>query len=107
MNFIRRIIACLLGIASPSRTMAPREPQTWLERLERDIDDRAGASLRCAAFASPLFPRTLLQLVDPLTGDVVKERDVSEYSRRSQRMRLNRWKRMPTHAGMTARLVKS
>lgn len=40
---IRRVIACMLGIASPSRVAilyagGGRPPRTWLDRWERRID---------------------------------------------------------------------
>lgn len=106
-----RTLRCLLGVASPSRAFilyaGDASPQTtWLDRWEHRIDEEAARRIP-DLIASLDRPRWLLQLVDPLTGTVVKERDVTVYSHRSRRMRLNRWRRMQSHAGMWARLVQA
>lgn len=106
MITVLRIIRLALGIASPSQFFigGPRG-DTWLDRWERRVNARVARGLP-AFFAALASPRWVLQLVDPLTGAIVKERDVSAYSHRSRRMRLNRWRRMQSHAGMGARLIQ-
>lgn len=105
MSTLLRIIRLALGIVSPSQLFVggPRG-DGWLDRWERRVNARVAERLP-EVFAALAPPRWVLQLVDPLTGKVVKERDVSVYSNRGRRMRFNRWRRMQSHAGMGARLV--
>lgn len=49
IRFIRRFIACLLGIASPSRVFlilcgGAKDPETWLDRWERKHDMRVASA---------------------------------------------------------------
>ncbi len=97
MRALRRLLACLLGIASPSR-VALRwtlpEPRTWLDRWERRIDDRVPAM--------PRIMRTDEVQVFDMHGAEVKRIDVSGRSERAMRRVLNRERRR-AGAGMTVR----
>ena len=99
-----RFIRCVFEIAPPSRVVAGGPyGGDWLSRWERRISDAQRA--RVVQYARAFFrPRRFeLRLFDA-AGEMIKSVDVTDKSHRNRRMRLNRWKRKASHAGMVARI---
>ena len=109
LDYPRRLLACALGVASPSRVgqrgFLPA-PCTWLDRWERRIDDRI-------QWPPIIEDRQEVQVVErrcevmPVFHRVVSRVDVTGRSNRATRRVLNRWRRRCKADGLgyEARLV--
>lgn len=104
MSAILRMLACLLGVTSPSLMVCPRTvDRSWLDRWERRIQDKHRAA---AAKMPPLEWRDEVQIIGRFTGTIGKVIDVTGRSDRAQRRVRNRWRRRVGHQGYDVRIVE-
>ena len=104
MTSLLRLVRCLLGIASPSRTVillagGASPMATWLDRWEHRINEDAARRF------VPVVRRDEVQFYSVHTGHVFQRVDVTGRSNRAQRRVRNKWRRRLEGGGFGVRLI--